>query len=191
MIIGKLLDYDNLAIDYDPTLADPVKNKFNKDYQKEDLINYFKVWLKYLPKYPMTYINATINNVSSYFYPMKSKWKVYSKLNPKLPEAGYDYHFNKLQVGRDFLISYEVITEYSPVGIFINMGMISWLSIIVFISLCNKNKYYIFLLPNLISIIFCILSPANTYYRYIYPSLVLMTTLLPLIKVLGENKIIK
>jgi len=82
---------------------------------------------------------------------------------------------------------YEVVVEYSPIGIFLNIGVISWLSILVFLMLC-KNRYFIFMLPNIISILFCVLSPANTYYRYIYPSLILMLCLFPLIKGVIEKK---
>jgi len=186
-IIGKILDYDNLKVDYDEDLADPVKNKFNKDATNEDLINYFGVWFKGLFKYPLVYIDATINNITSYFYPYESSWKVYHKLNPKLPLIGIDYHYNNLSSLRKVMHDYEVVVEYSPIGIFLNIGVISWLSILVFLMLC-KNRYFIFMLPNIISILFCVLSPANTYYRYIYPSLILMLCLFPLIKGVIEKK---
>ena len=84
---------------------------------------------------------------------------------------------------------YEIFIEYSPIGLILNMGIITWFSILVFIMLCNKNKNYIFMIPNIISILFCVLSPANTYYRYIYPSLVIMVCTYPLIKgCLEKNK---
>lgn len=181
LVIDKILDYANLAIDYNEDLADPVKNKYNKDAKTEDLIKYFGVWFKGLFKYPMVYVDATINNITSYFYPFESSWKVYHKLNPKLPEAGFDYHYNNLNLGRKLMHDYEVYTEYSPIGLILNIGFITWISILVFIMLC-KNKSYIFLIPNIISILFCVLSPANTYYRYIYPSLLIMVCLFPLIK---------
>jgi len=182
LVINKILDYDNLAIDYNEDLSDPVKNKYNKDAENKDLMEYFGVWFKGLLKEPIIYVDATINNITSYFYPYESSWKVYHKLNPKLPETGFDYHYNRLNIGRKIMHSYEIFTEYSPVGLILNMGIITWFSILVFLMLCNKNKNYIFLIPNIISILFCVLSPANTYYRYIYPSLVLMVCMFPLIK---------
>ena len=48
--IDKILDYENLANDYNEDLADPVKNKYNKDAKTEDLIAYFGVWFKGLFK---------------------------------------------------------------------------------------------------------------------------------------------
>ena len=187
LIIDKILDYDNLAKDYDEDLADPVKNKFNKDAETKDLIAYFGVWFKGLIKYPILYVDATINNITSYFYPFESSWKVYHKLNPKLPLVGIDYHYNNLDEARKMMHDYEVYFEYSPFGLMLNIGVITWVSILVFLALC-KNKYYIVLLPNIISILFCVLSPANTYYRYIYPSLLIMVCLFPIIKKLSEKK---
>lgn len=184
--ISKILDYKNMAKDYREDLADPVKNKFNKYYSKEDLLNYYKVFNKYLWKYPNIYIDAWVNTITSYFYPFENSWKVYHKLNKKLPEAGFDYHFNKLEKEREALFNLEIVIEASPVGLLLNIGFISWLSILVFIMLC-KNKNYIFMIPNMVSIFFCLLSPANTYYRYIYPSLVLIVCLFPLIKYQVEN----
>ena len=43
-IINQILEYDTLATRYNPELADPVKNKFNRYYKSEDLKEYFKVW---------------------------------------------------------------------------------------------------------------------------------------------------
>jgi len=181
LIINKVLDYNNLKKDYKEDLADPIKNKFNKDATKEDINNYFKVWFKYLKKYPYIYIDSIINNTYGYFYPYENSWKFYYKLNEKLPLVGLDYHYNKLELGRNILYYYEILIECSPLGILLNIAVISWLNILIFIMLC-KNKKYIFMLPSIISIFFCILSPANTYYRYIYPSLVLLIVMFPLIK---------
>ena len=185
LIISKILDYDNLAKDYNENLADPVKNKFNKDSTKEELKDYLIVWLKDMFKYPNIYIDAFINNVSGYFYPFLNSWKVYHKLNPKLPEAGFNYHYNKLSFERDLMHNYELIIEVSPVGLILNIAILVWFSILLFIMHLN-NKLY--LIPNIVSIIFCFLSPANTYYRYIYPTLILVVLLFPLIKKNLEEK---
>ena len=110
-------------------------------------------------------------------------------MNKKLPDAGFNYHYNGLNNGRKLMYNYEIFIEYSPIGLLLNIAIITWLSILIFIMLCNKNRNYIFMIPNLISIFFCVLSPANTYYRYIYPSLVIIVCLYPLIKLsLEKNK---
>ena len=188
IIINKILDYNNLKIDYNEDLADPVKNKYNKDASRKDLENYAIVWFKYFLKYPNVYLDATINNVTGYFYPFENSWKVYHKLNSKLPQAGFNYHYNNLVKGREILHNYEIFIEASPLGLILNIGFLCWFSILVCLCVL-KNKNYIFLIPNLISIAFCFLSPANTYYRYTYPTLVLIVCLFPLIKKLTEKNL--
>ena len=62
-VIDNILGIKDLAQRYDPELADPVKNKFNKYTTDEELKEYFKVWFKGLINHPGTYIEATMNNV--------------------------------------------------------------------------------------------------------------------------------
>ncbi len=185
--IKEILDYDNFKKDYDEDLADPIKNKFNKDSDTSSLIAYLKVWFRHLFINPLTYIDATINNITTYFNPFESDWKVYSKLNEKLPEAGFDYHYNSLNTGRKMLYNYEKFIEKSPFGLILNIAIITWLSILIFIMLCNKNKSYIFMIPNIISLLFCVIGPANAYFRYVYPSLLILVLFFPIIKKLCEQ----
>lgn len=184
-IIGKILSYDTLKEDYREDLADPVKNKFNKYYKDEDLKAYFEVWLEGLIRHPGVYIDATINNISGYFNPFMNNWKVYYKLNPKLPEAGYDYHYNDLDNLRVSLVIYEKVVENIPfINIITNTAMITWINILACIILINYKKYkdLIYMIPLIVQILICIVSPANNYFRYIYPSLVMIAFLIPLIK---------
>jgi hypothetical protein len=113
-IIDKILTYDTLGERYLPRLSDPVKNEFNKHYTNEDLNEYFGVWFKHLLKRPDVYVNATINNVYGYFYPNTRNWYVYTGLNEKLPEAGFDYHFNDFKTGRNILSDYAEYYRYIP-----------------------------------------------------------------------------
>ncbi len=187
-IIGQILDVDNILKDYDKDLADPVKDKFNKDYTNKDLINYFKVWGKYLLKEPVIYIDATINNISGFFNPYEKDWKVYHKLYSDLPKAGFNLHYLSVFKGaRNFLYDYENFFEMTPFGLISNIAIITWLSILCFLTLLNKKPYYIILLPSVISILFCVVGPRDLYFRYIYPSFMMLILLFPLIKDLNEH----
>ena len=187
-IIGQILDVDNIAKDYNKDLADPVKDKFNKDYTNKDLINYFKVWGKYLLKEPVIYVDATINNISGFFNPYEKDWKVYHKLYSDLPKAGFDLHYlSAFKGARNFLYKYENFFEMTPFGLISNIAIITWLSILCFLTLLNKKPYYIILLPSIISILFCVVGPRDLYFRYIYPSFIMLILLFPLIKDINEN----
>lgn len=171
-IIDKVLGYEDLGERYDPDLSDPVKNKFNKYTTDEELKEYFTVWLKYLFKRPVVYIDATINNIYGYFYPNTSAWYIYSDLNHKLPEAGFDYHYNGLSGLRLILTGYGEAFPYIPIiGTIANIGMVVWIHILlVGVLIVNKmKKYIVLLLPSLSFILVCMVGPANTYFRYILP----------------------
>ena len=184
-VIDKILGYDDLAERYDPELADPVKNEFNKYATDEELLNYFDVWFKMFFKHPLTYINATISNIYGYFYPATYDWYVYTKLNEKLPEAGYDYHFiSELEPLRDFIRGYSTVFKYIPViKLTVNCGFYTWsyLLFIVVLILQKKSKYIILLTPALSLILMNLAGPANTYFRYVLPYAVTIFTVLPLI----------
>lgn len=73
--INAVLPYGELAELYNPTLSDPVKIKYNQKATNQDLLQYFKVWLKQFFKHPGTYVEATLNNTYGYFYANKaSSW---------------------------------------------------------------------------------------------------------------------
>ena len=173
VIIDKVLEYDTLGERYKTNLSDPVKNKYNKYVTSSDLNNYFKVWFKYLFKYPGVYVDATINNIYGYFYPNTSGWYVYTNLNTKLIEAGFDYHFIDVTgFLRTILKSYASVFPYIPiVGSIANIGIVVWIHILLlgFLIVNKMKKYIILLLPSFTFILVCMAGPANTYFRYVLP----------------------
>lgn len=171
-IIDKVLGYNDLADRYDPELADPVKNNYNKYTTNEELKEYFKVWFKGLIKHPGTYIDATINNVYGYFYPNKLSWYVYYKYDTRILKDGFDYHYNSLNCVRDVLSSFAIAFPLIPIlGLISNIGVATWIVILLtgYVIYRKKYKYIVVYLPALISILICIASPANTYFRYALP----------------------
>ena len=171
-VIDKILGYDDLAERYDPELADPVKNEFNKYATDEDLKEYFKVWFNGLIKHPGTYIEATMNNVYGFFYPEKTKWYVYYKFDDRITENGFDYHYNSLETSRNILSKYAVAFPYIPgIGLISNIGFNVWIIFTLFAYAIYKKLYknILILAPALILILVCVVGPANTYFRYALP----------------------
>ncbi len=180
-IIDKVLGYNDLGERYRTDLSDPVKNKFNKYTTNEELKDYFRVWFKYLLKRPVVYIDATINNMYGYFYPNTSAWYVYTDLNHKLPEAGFDYHYNNLSYLRIGLKGIAEAFPYIPViGAISNIGIVVWIHILLIgMLIVNKmKKYIVVLLPSLTFILVCIVGPANTYFRYVLPCVFALPTII-------------
>ena len=172
-IIDYILKYNTLASRYNPDLADPVKNEYNKNTTKEDLKDYFYVWFKGLKKHPDIYVDATLNNTYGFFYPDKHNWYIYARYDKRVTENGLvDYHYNKLSFLRAFIDGYANTVPYIPIiGAVSNIALNTWAVLILAAYLINtKNKrFLISLLPLFGSILFCFIGPANTYFRYTMP----------------------
>lgn len=187
-VISRLLSLDAIKNEYNPELADPVKNTFNPSYEQEDLNRYFNIWFKYLLKRPGTYITATINNMYGYFYPNTVRWYIYYKYNTELAGEGFDFHYNGLSLIRDILSGYGNAFQYTPIlGLFVNIGWNVWIHLFLVAGLVvNKNKKMILiLLPALSLILVCVASPANAYFRYAMPYIMTLPLVLGL---LYQNK---
>lgn len=162
--ISEVLDVEVISKKYNPILSDPVKNTFNKDCNTKMLINYFKVWFKYLFIYPGTYIEATLNNSYAYLYPDKinsvgyfesEKWFV--ERNPLNMED-----LQLLQNQRNVLKEYYKIYLKLPViGTLLSAGFYSWLlvALTVYTILSNEKKYVIIYLALISILLVCIASP--------------------------------
>ena len=172
LAIDKILNFETLGERYTPELSDKVKNEYNRYATDKELKNYFTVWWKMLLKRPMTYINSTVNNIYGYFYPNTYKSFLYTVLNDKLPEAGFDYHFNNFYNFRNFLWAYGNCYTIIPIlKLFVNCGFYTWayLFLLFTLILIKKKKFIIILLPAFALILTTIAGPANTYFRYVIP----------------------
>ncbi len=181
VIIDKLLNYDTIDTRYNPKLADPVKNEFNKDYTDKDLKNYFDVWFTEFKKHPITYVEATIENTYGYFYPIETNWYVHVKGKKIVNNYGFDYHFNMLNPIRTILKGFAIIFPYIPfIGLIINIGFNSWILLFMLSYMIYKRKYkdIIYLIPSFILLLVCFVSPANTYFRYALPNIFAMPVML-------------
>lgn len=190
-IIDKVLVYDTLAERYDPELADPVKNKFNKYATNEDLKAYFSVWFDGLVKHPGTYVDATVENVYGYFYPEKQDWYIYANFDNRIVKDGFDYHYNSLKGLRSVLKGFGVAYSRIPViGLIANIGFNTWLVFILFMYCWHRKEYkkLVIYLPAFISILVCVASPVNTYFRYALPYILAMPIMIANIL---ENKVKK
>lgn len=80
LTIEKVLDYEKLAELYDPVLSDPVKGTFREASTKDELLDYFGVWMKQFCKHPWCYVEATLNQNYFLVYPMAELHAYFSQL---------------------------------------------------------------------------------------------------------------
>ncbi len=171
-IYDKVLDMSDLAKRYKPEISDPVKNKFNKYTTDKELKEYFSTWLKDLIKDPVTYVDATTNNIYGYFYPFKLNWYVYYKYDTRIVSDGFNYHYNNLNTSRDILSTFAIYYPYIPIiGLISNIGFNTWILFFITAYMFHKKKYYgiIYLLPSYVALLVCMASPVNAYFRYAMP----------------------
>lgn len=180
--IDKLLNYDTIASRYNPALADPVKNEFNRYYTDDDLKNYFKVWFTQLKKHPLVYVEATIANTYGYIYPVETNWYVHIKGKKIINNYGFDYHFNKkLRPLRMVLGGFAITFPYIPfIGLLINIGFNTWILLFMLSYLFYRKKYkdIILFIPSFLILLVCFVSPANTYFRYALPNVFALPVML-------------
>lgn len=190
--IDFVLKYKTLAKRYNPVLADPVKNGFNKYTTNKELISYFKVWFKGLLKHPFTYVEATLHNTYGYFSPQSTSWYIYYRYDTRITEDNLvDYHYNQFETLRKHLASFAQGYPYIPViGFISNIGFNTWvlLGLTIYSFLKKRKEYIIVLTPLLVSLLICVASPVNTYFRYAMPFVFNMPFLVSLLITRFKNK---
>ena len=180
--ISAVLDYAGLAELYNPNKSDAVKDTFNEDASREDLMRYFTVWGKMLLKHPTTYVQATMNNYYKYFYPADGMY-LYSyelserrmtAVNTDLAPLGIQFsHPSALASLRN---AYEDLREaaaaFPPFRVMTVPALFVWAVILLlFYSLRNRCRPAIaFLVLPSVLILSTLLGPCNgNYMRYIFP----------------------
>lgn len=189
--IDKILEYKDLAKNYNPDLSDPVKSTYKKDANSEELHNYFKVWLSMGLKHPGEYIQAFIANTYAYYCPKFSNISgMYIKFNSvrdyvnrrkwareEIPEKFVEENSckvpEKIKPLREKMNLFCTSTYRIPVfNWFYNPGVITWMIIVAFYVFWIKKRYsdIMTFLPVLLVVGVCLLSPKNNNLRYIYPA---------------------
>ena len=173
IIIDNIIDYDNIQNNYDPNMADPIKNTFNKYATSKDLAKYYKVWFKGLLKHPITYIDATFHNTYGYLDAGTLTWTIYFKYYDQVTKNNLvDYHYNNLETLRICLAYIALAYPCFPIiGLISNIGVNSWILIAYLFYLLKKHKqeYIAFLAPLFVTLLICFASPVNAYFRYALP----------------------
>ena len=168
-IIDNVFNFQYMGESYDPHISDPVKNLYNKNASKKELMDFLGVWFKYLKKHPRVYFESFFNSTYGYYFPGASDDQLYlygyncsdhKWLNIKAPEI-----FTNL---RRTITAF--IKLYYKLPFFVNqVAYYDWLLVLscVYAFLKKKSKYIIPLTPLLATLLTCLASPVNGSFRYI------------------------
>lgn len=203
--ISAILDYDTIIEKYNPNISDRVKNTFNEKATKDELKEYFHVYIQMFFKHPSHYVQATMNNYYYYFYPgrkMADYWSYLSSeqniksANDRCKKLGTDFgHPKVLKRIRD---TYEQLREgiarLPIVSLLISTATYSWLLILLMfycIRMTNREALGI-IIPLCVQLLVCLAGPLNGWhFRYMYPIVVSLPIAFLISINLVKNSIIK
>ena len=139
--INAILPYEELGELYNPELSDPIKNRM-KSVTVDEFKHYLNAWLAMGLRHPGVYIQATLNNTYSYFYPFRNSrvmaaYQNYIKGEPVNP--GLDIYYVN-HAARDAVIEYAELWRVLPALLLLsNPAFYTWLFAIVTMWIIKKK----------------------------------------------------
>lgn len=183
--VNSFFTIENAWENYEPTLSDPVKYKFDNDYFEENKSAFIKLWLKLFTKYPKEYVEAFISNSYGYYYP-EARNTIVSRITldhsnmgieqTPLIEGKWVEKIDSLTDVRDFPVLNFVFS--------IGAGVLLTLILLSYHIYKKEYNYMLVYLPIFILWLTLIASPAFCEFRYAYP----IFTTLPLFIGMSFNK---
>lgn len=171
-IIDNLIGFKNLGTRYTPNISDYVKDGYKKSATNKDLKAFFKVWFKYLCKYPNVYIKSVINSTYQYFYPNEDIEDINLGLDMRVSIKFSVKDIEKFSgVRTNIYYIFKAISKIPLIGLLFHVACFNWILLIStgYVIYKKKYKYLIALAPYLSVLLVCLASPLNGSFRYILP----------------------
>lgn len=192
--LNTVFDYDKMVEDYNPQLADWVKNCLKlSEYHSADHTNsefaaiktqYFKVWLAQLKRHPVSYIKTFMECSYGYYYPEAKPYKegtgFYEAERNMLTSGMHAYKQVKWLKPARFALEQISKAEYLPgIGLLYRCGFYTWCVLFAAMYLISKRRYRLLTaaIPPLVNILVCLISPVNTCIRYAMPTMCMVPLL--------------
>lgn len=172
------IEINDIANLYNPLISDPIKNHFDGEAFSNNKMDFIKLWIKLLVKYPKDYVNAFISNCYGYWYPDATYW-VSVKFTQNDPNIG---------ISEQHIIDSSIVERYSSIidkrnipiiSMIYSIGFCFWIIMILIGKniLENKKEYIIIFIPIIALWFTTLASPVFCEYRYVYS----MFTCLPIL----------
>lgn len=178
-LVNKVIPYEKIKDIYDPKLSDGIK--FDKDFNIEEFnknkIEYLKLWIELVFKYPITSVESYLISTLGYYYPNLQYWSVATDII----DNGYEiYQTNMNSKLRNIILKNQDINR-PIIGIIWSTGIYIWIIILLiyyFIIKLNKKLLFIFMPTIGIWLSLMIASPVWGEFRYIYCMIIAIPFLL-------------
>ena len=165
----------NTIQNYDPRLADPIKDYSKPNPSRTEYVNYFKTWLAMGLRHPGVYLDAWLNMIYGYFYPSESNTILCLTLNS--PDKG-DLVLKQKEEWQPYRLQYHNFVYYTlrrlpGIGMLLYVPCITWGFLIVLCLLVYKFSLSAIVPWSFFIAAFgiCLLSPKSGEIRYLIPIL--------------------
>lgn len=175
--IGKVLQIDAIPDRYISWNSDQIKDLYNEDADKRDIINYFHAWLIGFKKAPLCYLRATLEQNIYLIFPGYNNYTYYIDANSGAAYLfGNSRPFSSPEAIINLQSEYESYLEnmhtFPVLNIINNMSFYIWLLMAcTVVSLNTRNKLFLQIcIPLYISIVIIIFAPCiRGSVRYAFP----------------------
>lgn len=171
-IISKVLRYSDLNKRLNTEESFLAKQYFNEKATKEDLLNYFGVYIKQFFKHPYSYYLGWVEKEYPYFY-VEYKGTFFGDYKPEdVIVKDFDFHY----IPGSEKIRAKLLNIQTQIGknvIFMKSGFNFCIILFMYVYLIyrKKYKYSLTFIPVIYSMIICLFSPEYVYrlaMHYIY-----------------------
>lgn len=196
-VLNTLFDYEKAANEYNPRLADWVKNCMRVQEGSPDdptasafaaiKNDYLKVWLAQGLRHPLTYISTFIDCSYGYYYPEVKEYiggmgEYESDRNILTYGTHRSRQIEKFALGRFALEQLTKIQYFPVIGLLYRAGFYTWCVMFIFVFLLLQKRYteLVLTVPAIVNILVCLVSPINWCIRYTLPTMCMVPILFAL-----------
>ena len=139
-IIDAVIDYEAIPEAFDPTVQDGIKKLFYFDTEDADAAEFLKLWLRWVPRYPISYLKASVWLTGGYFHP-KGHISVYRELTQRGPIKWTNPQ--KLSMLRNIAnLIYGGLRIFPLTSVFFRLVVyVWWIPLYVFFYLLKRKRY--------------------------------------------------
>lgn len=187
-VVDDMMDHKDIKKYYEPDIVDPIKNNMNVNHTKATT-DYIKVWLKYLKKYPVDYMDAFLKlNLTT--------WAPDTQIQKELLKRGYigissdktpyfDKYLDEYKINRSSKLPFlkkiyssvekkQMFAKIPVLSVLFSLSFPLWFLLFTALVLLVRRKT-ILLLPLMLGFMYILttLLGPGSLTRYVFPVLVL------------------
>ncbi|MBR6159413.1 MAG: hypothetical protein IKQ40_03845 [Lachnospiraceae bacterium] len=172
--LSKIIDPSTIKEVYNPDISDPVKNAIrdlgDQDYLKDNLGQFFTVYLRTVIRNPMTVVTAWVDSTCGYWNSGYNYWVWFWDIE----ENNYGITRTVASEGMQLVMDEYLWMFYNTriFQVFTAIGMFVWIVLVLFAkNIATANRAGIIAIIPILAVLLSLLvsSPVYAEFRYMYP----------------------